>query len=161
MVHKLLNGLSPAEADEVLALGSRISVPSGGSLFRLGDSAERLFLIERGRIRLSFPMLVRGKEENVFFEEEAPGETVGWSAMVPPYCFTLSATAPLETEVVGLPREALLAFFDRAPEIARKICLNLTVLIGQRLQLVQAMYMREMQRIVEQRSGKTTDAHLA
>lgn len=155
MEHKLLHGLSPAEADEVLALGSRVTVASGGSLFQLGDSADRLFLIERGRIRLSFPMLVRGKEEDVFFEEKTPGETVGWSAMVPPYCFTLSATAPLETEVIALPREALLASFDRAPQVGRKISLNLAVLVGQRLQQVQAMWMREMQRVVELKSALT------
>ena len=157
MVHKLLHGLSPAEAGEVLALGSSMTVPSGGSLFRLGESAERLFLIERGRIRLSFPMLVRGMEEDVFFQEQAPGETVGWSAMVPPYRFTLSATAPLETEVIALPREALLALFDHAPGVGCKICLNLTVLMGERLQLVQAMWMREMQRVVELKSGQRSD----
>jgi CRP-like cAMP-binding protein len=153
MEHKLLHGLSEAEANEVLALGSRRNVSNGGSVFRLGESAERLFLIERGRIRLSFPMLVRGKEEEVFFEEVLPGETVGWSAMVPPYRFTLSATAPLETEVIALPRETLLTFFDRMPEVGRKISLNLAVLVGQRLQKVQAMWMREVQRVVDLKSG--------
>ncbi len=152
MAHELLNGLSPAEADQVLALGSRRAVSSGSSLFRLGDAAECLFLIERGRIRLSFPMLVRGKEEEVFFEEKAPGETVGWSAMVPPYRFTLSAMAPLDAAVIALPREALLAFFDRAPETGRRIAFNLAILVGKRLQLVQAMWMREIQRAVESRS---------
>ncbi|HEV2324878.1 MAG TPA: cyclic nucleotide-binding domain-containing protein [Terracidiphilus sp.] len=152
MVQKLLNGLSPAESGEVMALGSRLTLPSGGSLFRLGDAAERLFLIERGRIRLSFPMLVRGQQEDVLFEEQGPGETVGWSAMVPPYRFTLSATAPLETELIALPREALNTFCERVPEIGRKIGLNLAVLVGQRLQLVQAMWMREIQRAVELRS---------
>lgn len=158
MEHKLLHGLSPAEADEVLALGSRVTVPSGGSLFLLGDSADNLFIVERGRIRLSFPMVVRGKKEEAFFEEQGPGQTVGWSAMVPPYRFTLSATAPLETEVIALPRQALLAAFDRAPEIGRKVSLNLVVLVGQRLQQVQAMWMREMQRVVELRSSRTAQA---
>ena len=153
MAHELLSGLSPAEVDQVLALGSRLTVPSGGSLFRLGDRADSLFLIERGRIHLSFPMMVRGKEEDVFFEEKSAGQTVGWSAMVSPYRFTLSASAPLETEVIALPREALGAFCERSPEAGRKICLNLAVLVGQRLQLVQAMWMREMQRVVELKSA--------
>ena len=155
MVHKLLNGLSAAEADQVLALGSREIVANGSSLFRLGDRAQRLYLIERGRIRLSFPMLVRGHEEDVFFEEKTPGDTVGWSAMVPPYRLTLSASAPLETEVIALSREPLNDFFKRSPEIGRKIGLNLAILVGQRLQLVQAMWMREIQRAVELRSANS------
>jgi CRP-like cAMP-binding protein len=155
MVHKLLNGLSAAETDQVLALGSRETVASGSSLFRLGDHAERFYFIERGRIRLSFPMLLRGHEENVFFEEMAPGDTVGWSAMVPPYHFTLSATAPLETEVIAFSRETLNDFFERSPEIGRRIGINLVILVGQRLQLVQAMWMREIQRAVELRSANS------
>ena len=102
MAYELLSGLSPAEVDQVLALGTRVMVPSGGPLFRLGDAADRLFLTERGRIRLTLPMLVRGREEDILIEEKSPGETVGWSALVPPYRFTLSATAPLETEVIAL-----------------------------------------------------------
>ena len=159
MMHKLLDGLSPEETDAVLAVGTPMTVPSGGSLFRLGDSADHIFLIERGRIRLSFPMVVRGKEENVFFEEMTPGDTVGWSAMVPPYRFTLSASAPLETAAIALPRGELNAVCARLPEVGRKLGMNLVKLVGQRLQLVQAMWMREMQRAVEQRSTQVQAAH--
>ncbi len=153
MVYELLNGLSPAEADQVLALGARVMVPSGGSLFRLGDPADRLFLTERGRIRLTLPMLVRGREEDILIEEKSPGETVGWSALVPPYRFTLSATAPLETEVIALPRESLCVYCESSPAVGYKIGLNLAILVGQRLQLVQAMWLREMQRTVELRAA--------
>lgn len=158
MTHELLKGLSSAEADQVLALGTRVTVPSGGSLFRLGDPADRLFLTERGRIRLTLPMMVRGREEDILIEEKAPGETVGWSALVPPYRFTLSATAPLETEVIALPRDALCTFFESSPEVGFKICLSLAILVGQRLQLVQAMWLREMQRTVAQRAAGVAEA---
>jgi len=149
MAYELLNGLSPSEVDQVLALGTRVTVPSGGSLFRLGDPADRLFLTERGRIRLTLPMLVRGREEDILIEEKLPGETVGWSALVPPYRFTLSATTPLETEVIALTREALCAFCDSSLAVGYKIGMNLAILVGQRLQLVQTMWLREMQRTIE------------
>jgi CRP/FNR family transcriptional regulator, cyclic AMP receptor protein len=158
MAHELLNGLSSAEVDQVLALGKRITVPNGGSLFRLGDEADRLFLIERGRIRLTFPMLVRGREEDVLMEEKSPGETVGWSALVPPYRFTLSATAPLETEVIALPREKLCAYCESSPAVGFRIGMNLAILVGQRLQLVQAMWMREIERTVELKSAGVVEA---
>lgn len=158
MAHELLNGLSSTEADQILALGTRMTVPSGGSLFRLGDAADRLFLIERGRIRLTFPMLVRGREEEVLMEEKLPGETVGWSALVPPYRFTLSATAPLETEVIALPRERLCAYCESSPAVGFRIGMNLAILVGQRLQLVQAMWMREIERTVELKSAAVGEA---
>ncbi len=154
MTHELLNGLSSAEAAQVLKLGTKQIVPSGSSLFQLGDAADHLFLTERGRIRLTLPMQVRGREENVFVEERAPGQTVGWSALIPPYRFTLTATAELlEAEVIALPREALREYFATNPSAGYKIALNLAVVIGHRLQLFQTMWLREMKRTVEVRSA--------
>ncbi len=153
MEHELLNGLSAPEVDQILGLGTRITVPSGGSLFLLGDPADRIFLTVRGRIRLTLPMQLRGREEEILIEEKSPGQTVGWSALIPPHRFTLSARAPLETEVIALPREALRAYFETSPAIAYRISLNLAILVGHRLQLVQAMWLREMQRTIELRSA--------
>jgi CRP/FNR family transcriptional regulator, cyclic AMP receptor protein len=156
MVHEqseLLKDLTADEARRILAFGSRLTVPSGASLFQLGDPAERLFLIERGRIRLTLPMQVRGREEDVVVEERTAGQTVGWSALIPPHKFTLAATAPLETEVIALPREELRKHFAANPAVGYKITLSLAVVIGHRLQLFQAMWLREMQRTVEKHSA--------
>lgn len=149
---ELLKDLPPQEAQRILALGTRIAVPSGSSLFRLGDPADRLFLVERGRIRLTLPMQVRGRQEDVVVEERTPGQTVGWSALIPPHKFTLAAAAPLESEVIALPREELRKYFAANPTVGYQVTLNLAVVIGHRLQLFQAMWLREMQRTVEKHS---------
>jgi CRP-like cAMP-binding protein len=153
MPYELLNGLSPAEVEQILELGTRLVVPSGTLLFRLGDPADRLFLTERGRIRLTLPMHLRGKEENVLAEERSPGQTVGWSALIPPYRFTLSAAASLDTEVIALPQKALREYMAAQPAVGCKIALNLAVVIGHRLQLFQTMWLREMERTVQARSA--------
>ena len=150
---ELLKDLTTEEVQRILALGTRVSVPSGASLFRLGDPAERLFLIERGRIRLTLPMQVRGRQEDVVVEERTSGQTVGWSALIPPHKFTLAATAPLETEVIALPREELRKHFAANSSVGYQVTLNLAVVIGHRLQLFQAMWLREMQRTVEKHSA--------
>jgi len=145
----LLKGLSQGEVDRTLALGSPINLSSGAELFQLGAQADSLFLIERGRIRLTLPMQVRGREEDILVEERMPGQTVGWSALIPPYRFTLKATAPLETVVIALPREGLRQHFAANPAVGYAVSLNLAAVIGERLQLFQAMWLREMQRTVE------------
>jgi len=76
---------------------------------------------------------------------------VGWSALIPPYRFTLTATAPLETEVLALSREALREHFEAHPALGYAVSLNLASVIGQRLQLFQTMWLRGMQRMVELR----------
>jgi CRP-like cAMP-binding protein len=145
----LLQGLDQAEAERVLALGKRMVLTSGAELFHLGDSAHSIYLVARGRIRLTLPMQVRSREEDVLVEERSSGQTVGWSALIPPYRFTLTAAAPLETEVIALPREALASYFAAHPATGYAVTVNLSTVIGQRLQLFQAMWLREIQRMVE------------
>src|SRR5215472_10937191 len=111
MTADLLQGLEPNEAERVLALGKRLVLTSGAELFHLGDTADSIYLVSRGRLRLTLPMQVRHREEDVMVEERSSGQTVGWSALIPPYRFTLTATAPLETEVVALSREELKDYF--------------------------------------------------
>jgi CRP-like cAMP-binding protein len=146
---ELLKDLTAEEAQRILALGTRMTVASGSSLFQLGDPADRLYLVERGRIRLTLPMQVRGRTEDVVVEERTSGQTVGWSALIPPHKFTLAAAAPLESEVLALPREELRKHLAANPTVGYKVALNVAVVIGHRLQLFQAMWLREMQRTVE------------
>ena len=146
---ELLAGIDANDAAEILALGERLLLSSGAELFHLGDAADRLYLVGRGRLRLTMPMHVRGRSEEVLVEERVPGQTVGWSALIPPYRFTLTATAPLETEVTALSREALLTHFAEHPSVGQAVALNLAATMGERLHLFQTMWLREMQRTVE------------
>ncbi len=147
----LLQGLSADQASEVMALGTRMVLSSGADLFHLGDPADSLYVVQRGRVRLTLPMHVRGRDEEILAEECVPGQTVGWSALIRPYRFTLTATAPLESEVVKIAREALVAHFAAHPDVGQAVSLNVASVIGQRLQLFQTMWLREMQRTVELR----------
>ena len=147
----LLKGLSADEAEQVLALGQRMLLTSGAELFHLGDTADCIYLVSRGRIRLTLPMQVRSRQEDVLVEEQSSGQTVGWSALTPPYRFTLTASAEMETEVIALHREALNSYFAAHPDTGHAVSMNLAGIIGQRLQLFQAMWLREIQRMVESR----------
>lgn len=147
----LFNGLPEDESAQVLALGKRIVLNTGAELFRLGDVADSIYLVARGRLRLTLPMAVRGHNEDVMVEERSSGQTVGWSALIPPYRYTLTASAALDTEAIALPREALAAYFAAHPDTGYAVSLNVASVIGQRLQVFQAMWLREVQRMVELR----------
>lgn len=147
----LLDGLSQDDAEATLAFGSRVSLASGRELFALGGAADSLFVIERGRVALTLPMQVDGREQDVLVEERLAGQTVGWSALIPPHLFTLKATAKMDTEVIAFPRIALLDHFRAHPAVGFVVMQNIASVIGQRLQVFQAMWLREVQRAVEVR----------
>jgi len=145
----LTQGLSQEEADALWALGTQVEFPAGGVVFDLGDPAERIFQVVRGRIELTLPMQVRGSEKDVLVEERLGGETLGWSGLIPPHRFTLKAATPVKTELIALPRDPLLAHFAARPQVAFVVMRNVAMIIGHRLHVFQAMWLREMQRTVE------------
>jgi CRP-like cAMP-binding protein len=145
----LLAGLSEGEAGRILALGSRIALSAGQALFNLGDTADSLFVVESGRVALTLPLRLKDGQRDVLVEERSPGQALGWSALVPPHRFTLMAAAAIDSEVLALPREALFEHFAAHPEVGYAVTRNVSAVVGQRLQVLQTMWLREMQRVVE------------
>jgi len=149
---ELLQGLPAEAADRIIAMGTSVSLPSGTVLFRFGERADRLFIVRRGRISLTLPIQVLGREENVLIEERGPGQAISWSALIPPHQLTLTATASTDAEVLVLPREALLEHFERDPAVGYAVARHALEVAGQRLQVFQTMWLREMQRLVQLRA---------
>jgi CRP/FNR family transcriptional regulator, cyclic AMP receptor protein len=142
----LLLGLDAAAAADVRSRGNSLRLAGGEVLFRLGELADRLFLVERGCIALSLPIQVYGGERELLVEERPAGHSLGWSALVPPHRFTLNATAPVETDVLVLPRAPLLEYFRARPDVGYMVTRNVAAIMGHRLQVLQTMWLREMQR---------------
>jgi len=146
---EVLVGIADGDAAQVLALGSRRALSAGQVLFNLGDAADDLFVVESGRIALTLPMTLGDKEQDVLIEERSPGQSLGWSALVPPHRFTLKAAAAIDSEVLVLPRAALLDHFAAHPTVGYLFTRNLSAVVGHRLQIMETMWLREVQRVVE------------
>lgn len=144
----LLTGLADREAAEILALGVAVSLAAGEVLFRLGDEAASLYVIESGLITLAMPLQIAGREENVRIDERAPGQMVGWSTLIPPHRFTLTASAAVASDLLAFPRSRLLEHFGSHPSVGYVVSSNVAALVGERLQVFQAMWLREVQHIV-------------
>jgi CRP/FNR family transcriptional regulator, cyclic AMP receptor protein len=146
--HELLEGLAEGDAAGVVALAAFARVPAGNTLFRLGDEAESLYLIESGLMALTMPIQVRGRDENVRIDERLPGQTLGWSSLIPPHRFTFTASALVDTELLVFPRIRLLEYVAAKPEVGCLLFRNVAAVVGHRLQLVQAVWVRQMQHMV-------------
>lgn len=150
---ELLGGLDAAASDRVRALGERIKVPSGQVLFSLGEAADRLYVVESGRIGLFMPLSVRGEEQTLLVGELSRNQLVGWSGLVAPYRFTLGARALVDSEVVALARSRIAELVAHEPGTGVTLMGNLAAIVARRLQKVHAMWVREVQRSVDSRFG--------
>lgn len=153
---ELFRGLSEAQVTRLLTIARPRSLRPGEYLFLLGDHADTLFVVRRGRIDLCFPFSFRGAMRDISFESKAPGTALGWSALVEPYRFTLSARAGEASEVVGFARHDLLTAFEAEPQIGYTFHRRLAEMIGHRLLNIQALWARELQRAVADGLGTRT-----
>jgi CRP-like cAMP-binding protein len=147
---ELLRGLDAEAARRVRQLGFEFLLQEGALLFALGSPADELFVIDSGRISLTLPVQVAGREVDLLVEEKVAGQMVGWSALIPPHRFTLKAAAAAEARLIAFPRAALLEHFAAHPDVAHAVTRNIAGVVGARLQVFQAMWLRQMQRLLEQ-----------
>jgi len=145
----LFEDLPPDKVDALLTLASPISLLEGEELFVLGDEADRVFLVVSGQIRLTLPLSVGERQVDVMVGERRPGHLVGWSGLIPPHRFTVKAVAAADAELLALARPILLAYFKDMPEVGYLVYSNLARIVGQRLQVFQTIWVREMQHVVK------------
>ena len=72
----------------------------GAIVFKENDEATTLYIILEGRVAVLID-IGGGRKTNV--DTITKGETLGWSAMVPPHTMTAAAKAVERTRVVAIP----------------------------------------------------------
>ena len=97
-------------------------------LFRQGEDADYLYLLEDGQLAI----VVEG-EKRVVFPITEPGSIFGWSALVEPRKYTASAEFTMDSKVMKLDGERLLRLFERHPHEGLLIMRRLAGVIASRL----------------------------
>jgi CRP/FNR family transcriptional regulator, cyclic AMP receptor protein len=144
-----VEGLTPEQRARLQALARPVTLPAGECLFRLGDEAAKLFVVKTGIVELSLQVPVGGVARRVVVEEASPGETLGWSALVPPHKYTADASAAVDSTLWAWRRDALLAACQADPEAGNALLLSLLTTVGRRLHTLHAMWARELKRNLE------------
>jgi CRP/FNR family cyclic AMP-dependent transcriptional regulator len=140
--------LQDTEAAQLLAVARPQQCHKGECLFLLGDHADRLYVVLTGRVELTFPLSFGGAVRDVPVESRTPGSALGWSALVKPHRFTLSARAAETSELAAFLRTDLLRVFEAEPRIGYVVMRHIAEVVGRRLLQVQALWARELQRVV-------------
>jgi CRP-like cAMP-binding protein len=143
---ELFQGFGPNGIRRLSVIGRSRVLAAGDYLFLLGDSADHLYVVARGTVDLCLPMTLHGVVKDIPVESAAAGKALGWSALVKPYRFTLSARATQPAEVIGFGRAELQEVFGASPDLANRFLANLSELMGVRLLTFQALWVRELQR---------------
>lgn len=113
---------------EITQFASEESVQAEEVLFREGDIAEYLYILEDGQVVITVP----GKKA-ITFPVDSAGSVFGWSALVEPRRYTASAECTMDSKVIKIDGERLLNLFERYPHEGLLILRRLAGVMGTRL----------------------------
>jgi len=110
----VFEGLEQEELELIAGCGKNIAVDAGERLFREGDDANTFFLVREGLVALDAYVPNRGQVTVVTC---GPGEIVGWSWLVPPYKWRLTARVVESARVVEFDGACLRRKCDEIPAL--------------------------------------------
>jgi CRP-like cAMP-binding protein len=140
--------LSADEIAELFALSVYYSLAAGEFVYQEGDSADRLYIIARGRIKL-MKYSSEGNEFIIGFME--PGEMFGIAAALADKIYSCSTIAVEESDVLEIRKEDFLHLIESHP----KIGLDVIKILGGRIIKAQERLRELAGEKVEQRLLKT------
>jgi CRP-like cAMP-binding protein len=130
--------------DQLRTVGERcqiISVKRGETVFRAGE----------GRVELRFQVVYAGSPSEYPLDTVTANEACGWSAMIPPHKYTLTACAGEDSELLRIRQTDLRQCCDADPQLGSVVMGNIARIVGRRYERVQRILVREIQNNLRQR----------
>ncbi len=133
---ELFRDLADDELSSIAILCSEVIEAEGAKLIREGQKADRLFVVARGKVALHKRLGRRAEHRSTTVAFCSPGQILGWSALVPPGRYTLSATAWEPVTLLAVPATLLRKAIDLNPDMGLRVMRCLSEIMARRLQQV-------------------------
>ena len=139
-------GLDDSELDRIAALPSCREETYGSMdvIFNAGDAAKYLYVLKEGQVNLVMEVPSGSGETatRVVVDIITKGGFFGWSALVRPHFYVMSAICQKPSQVVIISGAELTALFDEDYHIGYKISRSLSQIIGARLRDIEQVLVR-------------------
>jgi len=128
--HPFLIGISAHHIRLLADCAMRSQFTAGQVIFRKGETANRFYLIERGKVALESSTL----GEVVRIDEVGPGDLLGWSWIFPPYVWHFDARAIEPTTALFLYGAILREYCENVPALGYELFKRMSEVMMHRLQ---------------------------
>lgn len=145
---EIFKGLTSEQFAGLLKKGRGIKLPPKRVLFCQGDPAERCFLVNRGRLKLT-KLNEQGKE--VIFRYIGTGELTAAITVLKNWMYPVTAESIEETEITGWDKPTMVELMREFPDIA----INLLGIVLERIDDVQHRYLEVCTEHVDQRIARS------
>ena len=113
---------------------------AGTKLFGEGEQASHLYIVKKGQVDLRFDLPGRPTSEKSTISSILEFKAFGWSSLVAPYKYSLSAYCSAQTcEVVKIERQSLARLFEEDNRLGYLVLSNMARVIGKRFQKLEKL----------------------
>jgi len=130
-------GLDDSDLSKIAALPScrEEAYQSEEVIFKAGNEARYLYVLKEGQVDLVMEVPPKSKQAatKIVVDRITTGGFFGWSAIVEPHFYVMSAICKEPSKVVIISGVELMALFDRDYYIGYKVLQSLSRIIGTRL----------------------------
>lgn len=140
----IFQDLAPEQLEAVAALCQGARARKGEQIFAVGDPARSLYLVGAGQIELRFAVHYANAPVEIVLDRKTSGDIFGWSALIPPHRYTLSAHAAEDSDLWRIEQADLLNLCEANSRLGFLIMKNIARVIGERFELAEQMLIREI-----------------
>lgn len=141
---KFLDGLDKNELEKVAEFCQLAEFKKGSKIFNRGDHAESLYIIRRGKVDLCLQISILLETREIVLDTKQEGDFFGWSSLIDPYKFTLSAKCNDDCELIRIDGKNILSLCHKENHIGFIFMRNLAKVIGGRLDRMQFICEQEI-----------------
>jgi CRP/FNR family cyclic AMP-dependent transcriptional regulator len=129
------HGFTDAQMKKIASAALEETCEAGTSMYQKGDPARSLFLVREGKIVLVMDSYMGPQRAamQITVDVIVQGETMGWSALVEPYIYTLGALCIDRTELIALDAVKLRALLNKDGRLGYKLMQAIARVVAQRL----------------------------
>ena len=132
---EFFSGFSDAQLEKLVTVATQETYEAGTQMYKNGDPARAIILIQEGKAILVMDSYLGPHRPpmQVTVDVIAKGETMGWSAGVGPYIYTLGALCIDRTKMLALDAPGLRKLMDGDPTLGYLIMKATAKVISNRL----------------------------
>jgi CRP/FNR family cyclic AMP-dependent transcriptional regulator len=138
--HPFFIGMSSAHIRLLADCAMRSQFSVGQVIFRKGETANRFYLIERGKVALESST----GDEVVRIDEVGSGDLLGWSWIFPPYVWHFDARPIEPTTAIFFYGTILREYCEADPALGYELFKRMSEVMMRRLQKARARLIEEM-----------------
>lgn len=144
--NKLFRDISALNLEKILLIAEETTFAPGTRLFREGEKADVLYVIIEGILDLTFEFKIGEVGTELTLDSKGKGDSVGWSALVPPHRYTLAGVCRKSMKALSMNGDSLLNLCRDDKNFGFLLMRNISGIVATRMKQLQTMFIQEVQR---------------